>query len=99
MNTALSPPPLTIDEVAERWHYSADSVRRLIRAGKLPCIRVGPRKVLVPFEDVEAYEQTARLASLSQADQTTETATLGLSSGASAAGPSASEQRRAQRML
>jgi len=24
MNTALSPPPLTIDEVAERWHYSAE---------------------------------------------------------------------------
>jgi excisionase family DNA binding protein len=59
MNTALSPPPLTIDEVAERWHYSADSVRRLIRAGALAASRIGPQRLLVLADDVAEYERYA----------------------------------------
>lgn len=95
----MSPRPLTIEEVAERWDYSKDSVRRLIRGGKLPCIRVGPRKVLVPFSDVEEYERTARLDLSIQGGQATEAPTLGESSGARAEGPSASERARVQRMM
>lgn len=99
MTITHHPPPLTIAEVAERWHYSEDSVRRLIRAEKLGCIRVGPRKLLVPFEDVEEYERTARLGSSSQADQTTAALKPGQSSGAKADVPTASELGRATRML
>lgn len=95
--TALSHgPPLTIDEVAERWRYSTDSVRRLIRAGKLACLKIGPRKTLVPLAAVEEYEQTALRVSLNREGQTIETATLGQSSEAKAeeAGASARDRMR-----
>lgn len=57
--------PYTLAEVAARWGCHKDTVRGLIRAGKLPCLRVTPRKVLISAADVDAYERTVRVGSLS----------------------------------
>ncbi len=54
-----SPPQpvfLTPTEVAERWHYHRESVRRLVRQGELVSVRLGGR-VRVPLKEVERYEQ------------------------------------------
>jgi excisionase family DNA binding protein len=45
---------LTAGEVAERMRVSKMTVYRLIRAGKLPAVRIG-RAFRVREDDVEAY--------------------------------------------
>ncbi|WP_088289402.1 helix-turn-helix domain-containing protein [Kineosporia sp. A_224] len=44
---------LAVDEVAERFRSSEKHVRRMIRRGELPCVRIG-RLVRVRVSDVEA---------------------------------------------
>lgn len=45
---------LTVPEVAERLRVHPITVRRLIKAGRLPAVRIG-RAVRVRVADVEAY--------------------------------------------
>jgi len=54
---------LTVPEVAERLRVHPITVRRLIKAGRLPAVRVG-RAVRVRVEDVEAFKQPSRLVQL-----------------------------------
>ncbi len=91
--------PLTIAEVAQRWRYSVHSVRRLIKSGKLACLKIGPRRTLVPLAAVEAFERTVLRGSLLQGDPTIETATLGPSSGAKADDQDAIARARMTRSL
>lgn len=47
-------PLLTVDEVAQRKHYSVETVRRWIRHGRLPAVRMeGGRRLLVEQSAVE----------------------------------------------
>ncbi|WP_423227682.1 helix-turn-helix domain-containing protein [Salipiger profundus] len=50
-----SPHPLTPDQVAERWNCSAETVRQLIKRGKLQGFRVG-RMFRIPAAAVEEFE-------------------------------------------
>jgi excisionase family DNA binding protein len=67
--------PYTIKELAERWDCSTETILRKIRKGDLPCIEIGPRKLLVPANDVLEHEsaRTGRRASLSLAQKETHT--------------------------
>jgi excisionase family DNA binding protein len=47
------PSAMTVQETAERLHISKDSVRRLVREGKLPSIRLLPGKILIPVAAVD----------------------------------------------
>ncbi|MFN8681246.1 helix-turn-helix domain-containing protein [Paracoccus sp. P2] len=47
--------PYTPDMLAERWGVSGETVRHLIRSGKLPAFRVG-RMLRITHDTVEAYE-------------------------------------------
>ena len=51
-------------ELRSRWHIHIESVRRLIRAGKLPAVKFGGR-LRVRLEDVETYEKNHRAYSAS----------------------------------
>ena len=44
-----------------RWGVHIESVRRMIREGKLPAIRVGPRRLRISVADIEAYEASNRV--------------------------------------
>lgn len=48
--------PFTPETLAEHWSCSAQHVRDLVRAGKLPAFRVG-RLIRIRREDVLAFEQ------------------------------------------
>ena len=50
---------LTTAQLAERWHYHQESIRRLVREGELSCVRLG-RQVRLPVEEIERYEQQHR---------------------------------------
>lgn len=63
MTAAVSPRPYTIKQLAERWQCSRDSVERLIKDGKLPCLKLSPKVIRIPAAVVEEFEQTAALAS------------------------------------
>lgn len=47
--------PLTPDMIAERWMCSGETVRQLIRTGKLPAFRIG-RMLRVTPQALEEYE-------------------------------------------
>jgi excisionase family DNA binding protein len=47
-------------EVAERWQFHPESVRRIVRRGGLSVIRIG-RQIRVPARVVENYERDALL--------------------------------------
>lgn len=49
---------LTPQELAERWQVTPQCVRRWLRDGKLPAVRLSRAKILVPIAAVEAFEQT-----------------------------------------
>jgi excisionase family DNA binding protein len=51
---------LTIPQVAQLLQTSVSSVRRKIRAGVLPCIRLGPRQVRVLASDLKTYIESRR---------------------------------------
>lgn len=48
----------SVAQVAERLEVSEDRVRRLIRAGKLPAWRLGPRTIRIPWRALEEYVNT-----------------------------------------
>lgn len=51
---------LTLPQVAERLQVSLSDVRRKIRAGVLPSIRLGSRQVRVLVSDLQAYVESRR---------------------------------------
>lgn len=51
---------LTLSQVAERLQVSLSDVRRKIRAGVLPSIRLGPRQVRVLVSDLQVYVKSRR---------------------------------------
>jgi len=48
---------LTIREAQEEYHLGRDFVRRLIRDRKIPVISLGPHKILLPRDGLEAFLQ------------------------------------------
>jgi excisionase family DNA binding protein len=44
---------LSVKEVADRFQVSVDTVRRLVRAGKLPASRIGGRRGQLRFDPVD----------------------------------------------
>lgn len=53
----MTPRILTEPDLCARWICSADTLRRLRKAGLLPFFRAG-RNVRYRLEDVEQYERT-----------------------------------------
>lgn len=47
--------PYTVAEAAAIAGISADSIYRMIREGKFPCIRLGERSMLIPRRKFEAW--------------------------------------------
>ena len=47
---------ITRRDVAERWSYSIETIKRLEKGGKLPSIRIGGR-VRYRISDIERLEQ------------------------------------------
>ncbi|MBF0529188.1 MAG: helix-turn-helix domain-containing protein [Deltaproteobacteria bacterium] len=54
--TVKEPTVITVKDLAARFGCHPESVRRLVRSGKLSCFRVG-RAMRFRAEDVEAYEK------------------------------------------
>lgn len=50
------PTYFTPGQLAERWGFHVESVRRLLRLGKLPRVWIG-RRLLIPAEAVKEYER------------------------------------------
>ena len=48
---------LTVDYVARHLNVSDEQVRRLIRAGKMRAVMVGPRGTRIPRPSYESYRQ------------------------------------------
>jgi excisionase family DNA binding protein len=51
---------LTVDQVAERWNVSRETVIRAMRVGGLVCTNFRTRCYRFLLEDVEDYEQRQR---------------------------------------
>jgi hypothetical protein len=51
-------PYLTSAQLAARWGFHIESVRRLVRRESWPVVRVG-RRILIPISFVEKYESEA----------------------------------------
>jgi excisionase family DNA binding protein len=51
---------LTTDQIAARWQLHPESVRRIVREGRLPKIFIG-RRILVPLEAILDSEQKSGL--------------------------------------
>jgi excisionase family DNA binding protein len=50
----------TPKQVAARWHWHTESVRRMIRERRLPCVIIG-RRLLVPEEELLRTESQGRI--------------------------------------
>jgi len=46
---------LTPAELARRWRWHPESIRRLLRQERLPSLRLG-RKRIIPLTDIQHYE-------------------------------------------
>jgi excisionase family DNA binding protein len=53
---------LEVSHVAHRLGASQDFVRRLIREGRLPAVRLSPRFLRVDARDLETYIEACRTA-------------------------------------
>jgi len=47
---------LTVQQLANRWHVQPITLRRWRRAGELPAVKIGPRRVLFRLADVLKVE-------------------------------------------
>lgn len=52
-------------QLRQRWGFHTESIRRMIRQGRLPAIRIGKR-LLVANADVEAFEHNHRIPSIEE---------------------------------
>lgn len=50
----------TPTQLHHRWSFHPESIRRMIRQGRLPAVRIGKR-LLCRHDDVEAFEQRNRV--------------------------------------
>ncbi|MSU37333.1 MAG: DNA-binding protein [Pedosphaera sp.] len=48
-------------QLHQRWQMHQESIRRMIRQGRLPAVRIGRRGLRVALCDVEAYELRSRV--------------------------------------
>ncbi len=55
MQTLISP-----RQLHERWSFHPESIRRMIREGRLPAVRIG-KHIRISLTDVEAFEHANRL--------------------------------------
>ena len=46
---------LTTHELAERWSFNPESIRRIVREGRLTVTRIGHR-VLIPLAEIKKHE-------------------------------------------
>ena len=53
---------LSPSQLHERWGFHPESLRRMIREGRLPAIRIGKR-LRIPLAEIEAYETANRIIS------------------------------------
>ena len=53
---------LTLHEAAAFLRLSAQTLSRLIRAGKIPAARVGKRKLVIRKSDLESYMKNVAVA-------------------------------------
>lgn len=53
-------PLLTMSQIAERWQVSIETVKRRIRSGQLPALKLG-RSVRVSPTTLVAYEKNRKL--------------------------------------
>jgi excisionase family DNA binding protein len=51
---------LTLPQVAKRLQVSLSDVRRKVRRGVIPIVRLGPRQVRVLASDLQAYVESRR---------------------------------------
>ena len=51
---------LDVAALSALWHLHPESIRRLIRAGRLPAVRFG-RRLRIGLEAVQAYESSQRV--------------------------------------
>ena len=51
---------LNPSQLHTRWGFHPESIRRMVRQGRLPAVRIGKR-LLVSQTDVEAFEQDHRV--------------------------------------
>ena len=52
-------PYLTVTDVARRWNCCVHTVRRKVRAGELPALKMSRRRILIPLEAVLKFEKGA----------------------------------------
>jgi excisionase family DNA binding protein len=52
-------PYLTTTELARRWNCCVHTVRRKVRAGELPGLKMSRRRILIPLEAVLKFEKGA----------------------------------------
>lgn len=55
-----NPKYLSSEQLHERWGFHAESIRRMIREGRIPATRIGTR-LRVAMNDIEAYEARNRI--------------------------------------
>lgn len=48
---------LNPSQIHLRWGFHPESIRRMVRQGRLPAVRIG-RRLLVKQTDLEAFEQS-----------------------------------------
>ncbi len=51
------PTALTVPELAERWHCSTKTIRRMLDARVFSSIRVTRNTILIPTAEIEAHEK------------------------------------------
>jgi excisionase family DNA binding protein len=51
---------LTPAELARRWRWHPESIRRWTRLGKLPIVKIG-RRTLIPLSAIEALEADGQI--------------------------------------
>lgn len=56
----ISPRYLSPDELHYRWGFHVESIRRMIREGRIGALRIGKR-LRVALADVEAFEANHQL--------------------------------------
>jgi len=52
-------PYLTVTDIARRWNCCVHTVRRKVRAGELPALKMSRRRILIPLEAVLKFEKGA----------------------------------------